>query len=112
MSLWHKLWFSNLYIFSTQYRRSQTFQTMNSSRSKNLSLKYQRFLPSSLKDIEMGKSEFVAKTQFLSVKQCISFYKNKFKIKGICEKLLLKASKYLLFEKSLMLHSIITNLFW
>ena len=41
------------------------FQTMNSVRWKNLSLKYQRFTPSGGKNIGISKSEFVTKTQFL-----------------------------------------------
>ena len=41
LSLCHKLGFSNLYIFSTKYRRPQIFSTMKSSTSNNLSLKYQ-----------------------------------------------------------------------
>ena len=40
-------------------------QTMNSVRSNNLSLKYQRFTPSGCKDIGIIKFEFVAKTQVL-----------------------------------------------
>ena len=40
---------------------------MNSGRSNNLSLKHQRFTPSALKDIEIGKFESVVKTQFLYV---------------------------------------------
>ncbi len=38
---------------------------MNSVRSNNLSLKYQRFTPSGGKNIGTRKSEFVTKTQFL-----------------------------------------------
>ena len=38
---------------------------MNSVRSKNLSLKYQRFTPLSCKDIGIRIFEFVAKTQIL-----------------------------------------------
>ena len=41
------------------------FQTMNSVRSNNVSLKYQRPTPSGCKDIGIIKFEFVAKTQFL-----------------------------------------------
>ena len=40
---------------------------MNSVRLKNLSLKYQRFTPSGGKNICIRKSEFVTKTQFLSL---------------------------------------------
>ena len=42
------------------------FQTMNSDRLNNQSLKYQRFTPSGFRDIGIGKLGFVAKTQFLS----------------------------------------------
>ena len=42
------------------------FQTMNSVRSNNLSLKYQ--IPSGFKDKEIRKLELVAKTQFLRSK--------------------------------------------
>ncbi len=38
---------------------------MNSVRSNNISLKYQRFTTLDSKDIRIIKSEFVAKTQFL-----------------------------------------------
>jgi len=38
---------------------------MNSDRSNNLSLKYQRFTPSDREGIGIRKFEFVAKTQFL-----------------------------------------------
>ena len=40
---------------------------MNSVRSNNLSLKYQRLETSGCKDIGMRKFEFVAKTQFLRI---------------------------------------------
>jgi len=49
----------------------QTFQTMNSVRSNNISLKYQRFTTLDSKDILMIKSEFVAKTRFLCGKDSI-----------------------------------------
>ena len=39
---------------------------MNSDRSKNLCLKYERFTPSGGINKGIRKSEFVAKTQFLS----------------------------------------------
>ena len=39
----------------------------NSSGSNNLSLKYQRLIPSGFKDIEIRKFEFLAKTQFLLI---------------------------------------------
>ena len=44
------------------------FQTINSVRSNDLSLKYHRFTPKDRKDIGISKFEFVAKTQFLSGK--------------------------------------------
>ena len=37
---------------------------MNSVRSNNMSLKYQRFITSGFKDIVIRKAEFVTKTQF------------------------------------------------
>ncbi len=55
------------YIFATQCRRPKIFQTMNSVRWKNLSLKYQRFTPFVGKNIDIRKSEFVSKIQFLSI---------------------------------------------
>ena len=42
------------------------FQTMNSVRTNNPSLKYLRFTLLCCKDIEIGKFKFVTKTQFLS----------------------------------------------
>ena len=39
---------------------------MNSYRSTNQSLKYQRFAPSGCKNIGIQRFEFVAKSQFLS----------------------------------------------
>ena len=64
LSLCHKLCFSKSYIFIFQCRRPQIFQTMNSVRSNNISLKYQRFTTLGSKDIGIINSEFVAKTQF------------------------------------------------
>ena len=66
LSLCHKLWFSNPYIFGFQHRKALTFQTMTFVRSNNISLKYQRFMTSGSKDIRIRKSEFVAKSQFLN----------------------------------------------
>ena len=65
LSLCHKLWFYSPDICSTKRRRSEIFQTMNSVRSNNLSLKYQRVIPPDWKDIGVRKFEFVVKTQFL-----------------------------------------------
>ena len=66
-SLYHKLWFSNSYIFAVQCYRHLTFQTMTSVRSNNISLKYQRFTTKGSKDLEIRKSEFVARTQLLCI---------------------------------------------
>ena len=65
LSLFHKLYFSKSYIFGFQCRRPQIFQTMNSVRSNNVSLKYHRFTTLCSKDIGIINSQFVAKTQFL-----------------------------------------------
>ena len=54
----------NPYIAATQCRRPLIFQTMNSAKSNNLSLKYKRFTLSDCKDIGIGIFETVAKTQF------------------------------------------------
>ena len=43
-------------------------------RSKNISLKYQRFTTLGSKDIWIRKSEFVAKSQFLLKKQTLTEY--------------------------------------
>jgi len=60
LSLFHKLWFLNPYIFATQSCKSLIFQYMNSFRSDNLSFKYQWFTSI------IRKFVFVAKTLFLS----------------------------------------------
>ena len=51
LSFCHTFWFSNPYIFATQRRRPFIIQTMNSVKSNNLDLKYQRITPSDWKDI-------------------------------------------------------------
>ena len=66
LNLCHKLFFSKPYIFGFQCRRPQIFQTMNSVRSNNISLKYKRFTTLDSKAKGIKKSEFVTKTQFLS----------------------------------------------
>ena len=66
LSFCHKLYFSNLYIFVTHCCKPLIFQTMNSVRPNNPSLKYQGFTSSDCKDIGIRKFEFVTKTQFLS----------------------------------------------
>ena len=50
---------------SLDYDKPLKFQTMTFVRSKNISLKYQRFTTLGSKDIGNRKSEFVAKSQFL-----------------------------------------------
>ena len=51
LSFCHELLFSNPYIFATRCCRHSIFQTMNSVRSNNHSLKYKRFTSSDRKDI-------------------------------------------------------------
>ena len=50
LSLCHKLWFSNPYIYATQCWRPYLFQTMISVISNSLSLNYQGFTQSSCKN--------------------------------------------------------------
>ena len=66
LSFCHKLYFSNL-CYPIR-RRPLIFQTMNSVRPNNISLKYQRFTSSDCKDIGIRQFEFVTKTQFLCSK--------------------------------------------
>ena len=68
LSLSQKLCFSKPYIFGFQCRRPWIYQTKNSVRSSNVSLKvkYERFATLGSKDIGIINLEFVAKTQFLS----------------------------------------------
>ena len=63
LSLCHKLWFFNPNIFATQSQTQEIFQTMISVRSNSLSLKYQRFTPSGLKDMEL---EILSMRQWLN----------------------------------------------
>ena len=57
--------------------------TMNSVRSNNVSLKYQRPTPSGCKDIGIRKFEFVAKTQFLLwIALELAWFKNLIKSPG------------------------------
>ena len=49
---------------------------MNSVRSNNVSLKYQRPTLSGCKDIGIGKFEFVAKTQFLFGSKFLKKFQN------------------------------------
>ena len=76
MNFCHKLLFSNFNIIATQCRRPLIFQTMKDVRSKNGSLKYQRFKSSGCKDIRLTKIEFVAKTQFLYFKGTVYTKRN------------------------------------
>ena len=45
------------------------FQTLNSVTSNNISSKYQRFTPAGCKDMGTILIQFVAKTQFISIKR-------------------------------------------
>ena len=56
LSLCQKLRFSNSFIFPTECpSRPLIFKTLNSMRSNNRSMKYQRFTQQSCKDIEITK---------------------------------------------------------
>ena len=65
LSLCHKLWIYNPYIFGTQCRKSLIFQTYIILSNRIHSLKYLRSTTLESKDIGFRKAEFVAKTQFL-----------------------------------------------
>ena len=65
MSLCHKLWFYNSYIFGIQCRKSLIFQTYIIWSNRIHSLKYLRSTTLESKDIWFRKAEFVTKTQFL-----------------------------------------------
>ena len=58
LSVCHKPWFSNPYIFATQCRRAQIVKTMNSVWSNNQSLKYKWFTPYGYKDIWIKKKVY------------------------------------------------------
>ena len=64
----------NFYISTTRCRRHSIFQTMNSVRLNNLSFKYQKFISSGCKDIEIRTFKFVAKTQFLCYEICKNYF--------------------------------------
>ena len=68
LSFCHIIRFSNSYNLATHFPRPLIFQTINSGRSNSLNLKYQKFTPSVCKDIWVRKFKFVAKTQFLYIK--------------------------------------------
>ena len=65
LSLCHKLWFYNSYIFGIQCYKSLIFQTYIIWSNRIHSLKYLRSTTLGYKDIGFRKAEFVAKTQFL-----------------------------------------------
>ena len=77
LSLRHKLRFYNPYIFVAQCRRPLIFQTINSGRSNNQSLKYQRFTPTSCKDIGIRKFELVTISYNSMILSEILFYKDR-----------------------------------
>ena len=47
------------------HKLNYSYPNINSVRSNKLSLKYQRFIPTDCRDIEIRKFEVVTKTQFL-----------------------------------------------
>ena len=67
LSFYHKLKFSNLFIFVTWWREPYIFQTEIIRSDRIHSLKYLRSMSMGCKDIRIRKSEIVAKTQFLWV---------------------------------------------
>ena len=77
LSFCHKLEFSNPYIFATGWRKPLILQTYMIWSNRNHSLKYLRSMSLGCKDIGIGKSKFVAKTQFLSFDIFRIFIKNR-----------------------------------
>ena len=69
LSLCHKLKFSNPYIHGTWCCRLLIFQTKIIWCNRIYSLKYLRSMTLGCRDIGIRKSEFVSKTQFLSLIQ-------------------------------------------
>ena len=67
-SLWHKLRFSNPFIFAAWISWPLIFQTINYASSNSPSLKYKRVTPSNFKDIGIRIFGFVANNQFLLLK--------------------------------------------
>ena len=65
LSLCHKNWFSYPYIFLTWWRKALIFQTKVILSNRIHSLKYLGSTTLGCKGIEIWKSKFVAKTQFL-----------------------------------------------
>ena len=62
LSLCHKLWFYNPYIFATGWRKPFIFQTYMIWANISHSLKYLSSMSLGCKDIGIIKSKFVAKT--------------------------------------------------
>ena len=87
LSFCHKLKYFYPYILATQCRRPLIFQTINSVRPNNPSLKYQRFIPTGCRDIEIRKFEVVAKTQFLlknpnQISVCLKIHSKYYRERG------------------------------
>jgi len=79
LSLCHKLWIYTPYIFGFQFRKSLIFETYIIWSNRIHILKYLRSTTLESKDIGFRKSEFVAKTQFLSfdfIHQRLDSYEN------------------------------------
>ena len=66
LSLWNEIKYLNLNIFRTRFCKPLIFQTQISWSNRIHSLKYLRSATFGSKDIVIKKSEFAAKTQFLS----------------------------------------------
>ena len=100
----------NLYndIFRFQCRRSLIFQTMNSVRSNNISLKYQRFTTLGFQDIGIRKSEFVSKNQLLW--KSINWYKVAISRKQ--KSIVSLIRKSLIFNKNCKVRQMLVFNFW
>ena len=75
LSLCHKLWIYNPYIFRTQCRKSFIFQTYIIWSNRIHSLKYQRSTTLESKDIGFRKEEFCGKD---SIPLCFFLHSNSF----------------------------------
>ena len=67
LSLWNKIKYLNFNIFRTRCCKPLIFQTQIICSNRIYSLKYLRSATFGSKDIVIIKSEYVAKTQFLSI---------------------------------------------
>ena len=67
LSLRNKIRYLNHNIFKTQFCKPLIFQTQINWSNRIHSLKYLRYATFGSKDVMIRKSEFVAKTQFLSL---------------------------------------------